>query len=162
MIPDKIIRFLQLQGNAAVAGTRDRNLMPYGHRVSGWQLQPDSRTLTAFIGNPFVEGFLQTALDNGQIAITIEEFPSLETYQVKGRYVSHRPVRPEEIELVNRTRERYVKNITTLNPDYQAHADLVRASIPDAAIAVDVDVQEVFVQTPGPTAGARVYPPAEN
>jgi len=162
MIPDKIIRFLQQQGTAGLAGTRDRNLMPSGHRVSGWHLQPDGRTLTALIGNPFVEGFLQTALDNGQVAITIEEFPSLETYQFKGRYLAHRPIQPEEIELVNRTRERYVKNITSLNPDYQAHGDLVRASIPHATVAVDVDVQEVFVQTPGPTAGRRVYPPAEN
>jgi len=162
MIPDKIIRFIEQQGNAGVAGTRDRNLVPYGHRVSGWRLQPDGRTLTAFIGDPFVEGFLQSALDNGHIAITIEEFPSLETYQLKGRYLAHRPIRPEEVDAVNRTRERYVNSISKLNPDFEAHGDLLRASIPHATVAVDVDVHEVFVQTPGPTAGARVYPPPQN
>ena len=49
MIPDKILRFLDQYGNLAFAGTRDHDLMPYGHRVSGWRAAEDGRTLTAFI-----------------------------------------------------------------------------------------------------------------
>src|SRR6187402_2921836 len=52
MIPGKIVRFVEQQANTALAGTRDRNLVPSGHRVSGWQFDAEGRTLTAFIPDP--------------------------------------------------------------------------------------------------------------
>ena len=38
MIPGKIVRFLEQHANLAFAGTRDRDRVPYGHRVSGWHV----------------------------------------------------------------------------------------------------------------------------
>jgi len=161
MIPDKILRFLTEQGNIAFAGTRDADLRPYGHRVCGWRIHPDGRTLTAFIGDAFADRFLKSVLDNGQIAITIEEFPLHETYQVKGRYLHHRPLEPADVELVNDTRERMARSVRNISPDYATHSNLLRASIPQASVAVDMDMCEIFVQTPGPSAGSRVYPPPQ-
>ena len=160
MIPGKIARFLEQHANTALAGTRDRNLVPSGHRVSGWQIGTDGRTLIAFIPDPFAGPLVDALLDNGQIAITLEEIPVHETYQVKGRYLSHRPVRPEDIEIANRTRERFVKSVAALYRN-AALANLLRASIASPTVAVEIEVREVFVQTPGPGAGARIYPPPE-
>lgn len=161
MIPEKILKFLEQQGNVAVAGTRDRNLVPYGHRVCAWRVHPDRRTLTAFIGAPYAQRFLESVQDNGQIAITIEEFPLHETYQVKGRYLSQRPIEPADVARVNDTRERMAISVKHLSPDYELHGNLLRASIPPASVAVDMAIDEVFVQTPGPKAGSRVYPPPQ-
>ena len=161
MIPDKILKFLAEQGNIGIAGTRDANLRPYGHRVCGWRVQTDRRTLTAFIGSPYADRFLQSVLDNGQIAITVEEAPYHETYQFKGRYLAHRAIRPDESEIVNRTRERFAQSVRQLSPEPDVHGNWLRASIPDATLAVDMDVHEVFLQTPGPSAGSRLYPPAQ-
>ena len=160
MIPGKIVRFLEQHANAAFAGSRDRNLVPSGHRVSGWQLGADGRTLTAFIPAPFADSLVEAMLANGQLAVTLEEFPVHETYQLKGRYLSHRPVRPEEIEIANRTRERFARSIRAISPN-EAHANLLRASIARPTVAVEMEILEIFEQTPGPGAGARIFPPTE-
>ena len=55
VIPAKIIRFLESAPTSAFAGTRDANLVPSGHRVSGWQADGSGRTLTAFVPLPLGE-----------------------------------------------------------------------------------------------------------
>ena len=37
----------------------------------------------------------------------------------------------------------------------------LKASIPQPSLAVEFEVDEVFLQTPGPGAGTRLVPPAE-
>ena len=155
MIPAKIIRFLEERANIAFAGTRDANLVPSGHRVSGWQADGSGRTLTAFVPLPWANRLVESLLDNGAIAVTIQEAGTHETYQFKGRYLSHRPVQPAEIAIATLARERFVKG---LHVSDERLASLVRASIPAPSLAVDIEVHEVFVQTPGPGAGSRIAP----
>ena len=160
MIPGKIVRFLEERANISFAGTRDANLVPRGHRVSGWLIDAGGRTLTAFIPESSVPHLVEALLENGRIAVTFEEVGTHETYQLKGRYVSHRPVQPTEIAIVNRARERFMKGIRGLYTD-PGVADLMGASIPAPRLAVEIEVQEVFLQTPGPGAGTRLAPPPE-
>ena len=158
MIPAKIIRFLEERASVGFAGTRDANLVPAGHRVPGWHVDQSGRMLTVFMADDASAPRLLEALrDNGRIALTFEEIGTHETYQVKGRYLSHRPVRREEIELAEATRERFARSLRSLYNDEQMTA-LMTASIPQAGLAVEVGVDEVFIQTPGPGAGARVAP----
>jgi hypothetical protein len=100
---------------------------------------------------------LEALRDNGRIALTFEEIGTHETYQVKGRYLSHRPVEPAEIALAGATRERFARSVRSLSNDEQIAA-LMAASIPSPGVAVEIGVDEVFVQTPGPGAGARIAP----
>jgi hypothetical protein len=159
MIPKQIIRFLEERACLGVAATRDHGLVPRGHRVSGWQIDAAGRTLTAFVPPP-ATGLVEALLENGRIAITFEELGTHETYQIKGRYLSHRPVRPMEIDVAGRTRERFVKGLRSLHHDERLAAAL-RASIPVPELAVEVEVDEVFQQTPGPGAGGRIAPAPE-
>jgi hypothetical protein len=160
MIPVKIIRFLEERASLGVAATRDGNLVPRGHRVSGWQIDTAGRTLTAFISPSSATRFVEAALDNGRIAVTLEEIGTHETYQIKGQYLSHRPVRSAEIDIASRARERFAKQVRSLYPDDRIAAAL-RASIPTPSLAVEIEVQEVFIQTPGPDAGGRIAPPPD-
>ena len=116
MIPEKIARFLEQRANVAFAGTRNRDLVPFGHRVSGWCIGADGRTLTAFIPEPFTAGLVESLQENGELALTVEDFPSHETYQFKGRYVSHRPAQREDIAIVDRIRERFMKSMRAVFP----------------------------------------------
>ena len=155
MIPGKIVRFLE-RANVAFAGTRDSNLIPHGHRVSGWSVGDDARTLTALIAEVSRRHLLEALLDNGQFSMTIEEYPAHEAYQFKGRYLRHRPVRPSDIEAVDRNRERFWQ---ALRPFYPPEAELpIRAFVPEPGVAVEFEVREIFVQTPGPGAGTRLAP----
>jgi hypothetical protein len=160
MIPGKILRFLDERANAGFAGTRDAKLVPHGHRVSAWQVDGPGRTLTAFIPSSSAERLVEHVQDNGRIALTFEELGTHETYQIKGRYLSHRPVRPTEVDIALRTRERFARSLRALNPD-ERWATMMAASIPSPALAVEIEVQEVFLQTPGPGAGTRIVPPPD-
>src|SRR5262245_55544798 len=160
MIPGKIIRFLEERANLGFAGTRDANLVPRGHRVSGWQIDPTGRMVTAFVPPSSAARLVEALLDNGRIAITFEEVGTHETYQLKGRYLRHWPIRPVEIDIAGRARERFVKGVRSLFPDDRVAAAM-RASIPDPVLAIEIEVREVFLQTPGPGAGGRIAPPPD-
>ena len=160
MIPGKILRFLDERANAGFAGTRDAALVPRGHRVSAWLVDADGRTLTAFIPSSSAPQLVEQLEDNGRIACTFEEVGTHETYQIKGRYLSHRPPRPAEVDVANRIRERFAKSLRSLHLD-ERMATMLAASVPPPTVAVEIEVHEVFLQTPGPGAGARIVPPPD-
>jgi hypothetical protein len=157
-IPDRVIRFLEHDANIAVAGTRDRDLVPVGHRVSGWLVNPGGHTLTVLFPEAAAARVVDAMQDNGQLAATFEQIGTHETYQLKGRYLAHRPARPEDIDIGRRARDRFVNGLRALYANEQL-ANLLGASVPPAALAVDMAVAEVFQQTPGPGAGSRIAPP---
>jgi hypothetical protein len=155
MIPGKIVRFLE-RANVSHAGTRDRDLVPHGHRVSGWRLGADGRTLIVLIPEGERPHLIESLEDNGKFAVTVEEYPAHETYQFKGRYVRHRPADDADVEVANRLRERFLQSVIRLFGE--AAAGPVRAFSQRPGIAVEFTVDEIFVQTPGPGAGERLYP----
>jgi hypothetical protein len=159
MIPAKIVRFLEERANVGFAGTRDADLVPRGHRVCGWQIAPDGQVFTAFVPAASADRMVAALQQNGRIAITLEEVGTHETYQIKGRYLGHRPVRPPDVEIVDRTRERFARGVRAFVEDHLLAA--MQASIPAPALAVEIAVDEVFLQTPGPGAGTRLAPAPE-
>ena len=159
MIPGRIVRFLEEYANVGFAGTRNRDLVPYGHRVCGWRVAADGRTVTALVPEQFTPRLVESLEENGQFALTVEEFPSHETYQFKGRYLRHRPAQPEDVEIVDRIRGRFVKSLKPIFAD--APEDVLRAFVAKPDLAVDFEVLEIYLQTPGPGAGVRLVPPVE-
>jgi hypothetical protein len=159
MIPPKIARFLEERANIGFAGTRDDNLVPRGHRLSGWHVDSAGRTLTVSVSPAWSARLIEALTENGRIAVTLEEAGTHETYQIKGRYLSHRPVQPADIETASRSRDRFAKGIYSVYPD-ESLTVLLKASIPTPSLAVEIEIDEMFVQTPGPDAGRRIVPPA--
>jgi len=159
VIPENIARFLDERANVAFAGTRNRDLVPLGHRVSGWSIGADGRTVTVLLPELLTPGLVESLRENGELALTVEAFTAPETYQFKGRYLSHRPAHREDIAIVDRIRERFMKHMKTVFP--VVPEGLVEAFTSKPAFALEFEVSEIFVQTPGPGAGARLVPPAE-
>jgi hypothetical protein len=158
-IPGRILRFLEHRANLAFAGTRSPQRVPYGHRVTGWIPDGSATLLTALIPQLFTDNLIEFLQDNGEFALTVEEFPSHETYQFKGRYIEHRSVQREDLVVVDRIRDRFVKSV---RPIYgEAVEPILTAYLQAPAVAVTFNVHEIFLQTPGPGAGARLAPPAE-
>lgn len=157
MIPDKIARFMTEQANVGAFGTRSAALVPHVHRISNWHLGSDGRSLTVCLPALFQMHLLESLQDNGRVAVTLEQFPSHETYQFKGRFLRHRDVTPEERAAHARGRDRFARDVFPVFPDLprQAVHDFVLA--PD--LAVECVIDEVFLQTPGPRAGTRLVPP---
>jgi hypothetical protein len=160
MIPGKIVRFLEQHANLAFAGTRDRDLVPYGHKVCGWRVDADQCTMTAFVPEEFTPGLVASLQENGELAVTVEEFPSHETYQFKGRYLRDRAVRHDDVEIVDRIRRRFVRSLRPIYADVSE--DVLNAFVSNPSLAVEFEVLEIYLQTPGPGAGTRLVPPVES
>jgi hypothetical protein len=161
MIPAKIVRFLEQHANEGLAGARDHSLVPCGFRVSGWKVHPDQRTMTVCVPEPLIDHLIACLLDNGQFTMTFGEHPTHETYQLKGRYVRHRSIESDDLPLVARVRERFGRSIRGeippgVSPDY-----VLGVAVPVPRVAIEIEVNEVYLQTPGPGAGSRIYPPPE-
>ena len=159
VIPGKILKFLEQHAIVAFAGTRSRELVPYGHRVSGWLVGAPGSTLTALVAGSATANLVESLQDNGEFALTVEEFPSHETYQFKGQYVRHRAIVQDDLEVADRTRRRFLKNVRHLYPD--SLGPLLSTFIQTPTVAVEFEVHEIYLQTPGPAAGTRLVPPAE-
>jgi hypothetical protein len=159
LIPGKIVRFLEQRANVAFVGTRDRNLVPYGNRVSGWRIGADQRTMTILVPDAFTGRLVESLHQNGELAVTVEEFPSHETYQFKGRYLRHRDALAEDVEAVDHVRRRFVRSVKPIF-DIQSE-DVMKAFVTRPILAVEFEVSEIYLQTPGPGAGSRLIPPPE-
>lgn len=159
LIPGKLVRFLEQYANVAFAGSRDGDLVPFGHRVSGWQVAANQRTMTIWFPDEDVQKLLGSLQENGELAVTVEEFPSHETYQFKGRYLHHRGLQDGDAEIVDRLRRRFVKSLRPMYPG--APEEVLSAFVSPPKLAVEFEVLEVYLQTPGPGAGTRLVPPTE-
>ena len=65
----------------------------------------------------------------------------------------------EDIDIVDSIRERFVKSMRTV---YAAVPEgIAGAFISKPGLAIEFEVFEIYVQTPGPGAGTRLVPPVE-
>jgi hypothetical protein len=158
MIPGKILMFLQNQGTIAVSGTRDANLIPHIHYVSGWEVESDKRTIRCSISQAYTDNLIRALEDNGQFALTVEQIGSHETYQFKGSYAGSTEPNDADFAAHQRMTNRFAKAVNQL---FGLPEDKCRAYIARPSLVVRFTVREIFLQTPGPGAGHRVFPPEE-
>jgi hypothetical protein len=158
LIPGKLVRFLEHDANVAFAGSRDRDLVPFGHRVSGWRVGPDHRTLTILFPDECLPRLVESLQQNRELAFTVEAFPSHETYQFKGHYTGHREIDGGDVEAAGRIRQRWVKGNRMFS---NIPEDVLKGFVSPPSLAVDIEVLEIYLQTPGPGAGTRLVPPLE-
>jgi hypothetical protein len=158
VIPGKIVRFLEQYANVAFVGTRDRDLVPFGHRVCGWIVGADQRTMTIFVPDEFLPRLVESLQQNGELAVTVDAFPAHETYQFKGRYLQHRAVQGNDVEIVDRVRRRFVKSLRPMSYEPE---DVLNGFVSPPGMAVEFEVLEIYLQTPGPGAGTRLIPPVK-
>jgi len=155
MVPGILAEFLR-RASVAVASTRDRDFVPHIHHVSAWELSQDAERITCFIPSEFKNNLLSSLEDNGQFALTVEQIGPHETYQFKGEYVDSRPFVEDDRSLYENCRDRFV---AACLPRFGFAEDVLRRFILEPDIAVRFAVREIFVQTPGPSAGKRLVPP---
>jgi hypothetical protein len=154
MIPERVVEVLH--GSAFLQiGTRDESLRPSHVGGVGAVVHDDRQTVTVFVPASRAERALRNLTANGRVALGIG-LASHEAYQLKGTYLSSRPV-----EAADRDRqEAYRAGLL---------ASVLEAGYPDAigrplalgfaytpGIAITFRAEQVFLQTPGPGAGTRL------
>jgi hypothetical protein len=150
------LKFLESEGTVAISGTRDSNLIPHIHHVSGWEVEPDKQTIRCSINQAYTDHLVSSLEDNGQFSLTVEQIGTHETYQFKGNYVGSTQANSGDFAAHLRARYRFAKAI---NQVFGYPEDRCKAYIPRPTLVIRFTVREIFLQTPGPGAGHRIFPP---
>jgi hypothetical protein len=154
MIPDRVIKALEGPAFLQVA-TRDRTLMPMHVIAVGGVVHDDRQTVTVFVPTARAERMLPNLLDNGRVALGIG-MASHEAYQIKGTFVASRPT--DDADRARQETYRAALFASALDAGYpEAIArpfTLGFAYVPGTAITFRAE--EIYLQTPGPDAGARL------
>jgi len=151
LLPTEQVRFLAGPVISFV-GTRSRQLRP--NLASASAVRPDAEADTISFVLPDNEGarIKSDIADNGLIALTVIEPMSHETYQFKGRHLASRPGTDHDRALVDIQMAKIV-------------ARLIEAHYPGEKFGryvfwpgtvVTFRVEDIFIQTPGPSAGKRI------
>jgi hypothetical protein len=150
MIPQPLLDLLDT-GVSVMIGTRDAALMPECTRAWGIRVEPDRASVTVFVTEPTSRRTLTNLRENGRIAITCTRPSDHTACQLKGRVRLIRPSGQRDEEPRGRWKRKFYSELMAVG----VPAQLCEALITDPVLAVEVDVQESFGQTPGPGAGDK-------
>ena len=139
-------------GISMLIGTRDAALRPECVRGVGTLVGPDRSTLTVFVPAELAARTLANLEDNGAIAVTFSQLSNHRTVQVKGKLRSLRRARRSERPLL----ERYVAAFAEQLHFTGCSRRIVRRLRYWPSVALELEIGDLFAQTPGPGAGRRM------
>jgi hypothetical protein len=153
MIPPDILTLLDT-GVSIVVGTRDAGLMPECTRAWGIRIGKDRASATIFLTETISHQTLRNLKDNGFIAISCTRPTDHVACQLKGRLRRIRPANSREERQIAAWHREFVEELVAVG----VPAEIGQAWITEPALAVDIDLTDVFHQTPGPGTGEKVRP----
>lgn len=135
-----------------MVGTCSKALEPECVRAMGVRIWPSACQLTVII--PAATGAMTIAnlRENGHLALTLSHIPTHKTIQVKGRVREIREGDEADHQFALRYREQFAVEV--------GWAGLSRAVSTSLSVwpcfAVDLEIDVVYQQTPGPVAGEKM------
>ena len=152
VLDPEVVAFVQ-SGVAVGVATRDDDLKPEFARGWGPDVSADGRTLRLCVTAPVGSRMRANLERNGAVAVGFSPPTIARAVQVKG--VATRVDEPEVADLERV--ERHLQSFVTEAGRIGAPAELSRRMFARTGLAaVQFSIDEVFDQTPGPTAGRRL------
>lgn len=142
---------LLAEGVALRIGTRDAQCVPESALGWGAHANRAEGTITLYVPKVHAGATIANLDANGQIAVTFSRVTDYRTFQVKGVARSWRDARDDERPLLERYRDEFAAQL--VSDAHEAHA-LTTTFWP--ALAIEIEVRDVFLQTPGPGTGERL------
>lgn len=166
MIPAEIVRFLD-GATVGFGATRDDKLIPQVYFIVGWTVGGDRQAITCLFPAQQSEELIPSLEDNGRFSFTVLGSTSgprasnppnpgvdfHECYQFKGDYVASRPANEADVTLVNQKGKQFK---ALFQPLFGFSEAACNARFRNPVLAVTFKVHEIYDQTPGPGAGARI------
>jgi hypothetical protein len=139
---------------ALVVGTVDESRLPDATRGWGLEVLDDGAAVRVLLASN-ASATLANLRATGRIAVTATDIPTFESVQVKGRASSVEAPTAADRERFARFCDGVVKIVAEIDGTTE---DMVARMIPVDVVACVVAVEEMFDQTPGPSAGTRLAP----
>lgn len=130
-------------------GTRSAERWPETCRAMGLRVHPDRRSFDVFLPVATSSATLANLRDNGLIAVTASHPPTHRTVQLKGLTRQITPESPADREFIVRYRRGLGTVLATVGIQPQVAGKVVHSP----CWRVEVELHEVYEQTPGPDAG---------
>jgi hypothetical protein len=151
MLSRELADFLE-EGLSTHIASRNARLEPSAARVAALVVDDDGRHVVAYVPTVGAELVLPDLGDNGQVAIVTARPPDERGCQVKGVVVGTWNATAPERDVVMRQWERFRDRLEMIGLPRVATDGWVTWP----CTAIQVRVEAVFDQTPGPGAGARL------
>jgi Pyridoxamine 5'-phosphate oxidase len=136
-----------------LVGTVDRHGLPDATRAWGVELLGPDR-LRVFVATE-AQRTIDNVADGGRIALTTTNFMTVVSWQLKGRATLVEAATPADR---IRSDVYCAACLEILAPLHGDPEELIARMLPSEIVAVEMVVEQVFDQTPGPGAGVRVAP----
>ena len=167
VIPSEIVKFLE-GATVGIGATRDDGLVPELHRIQGWTVGEDGRSITCVFPKRHSHALIPSLENNREFSmLTLGSIsgprasqppnPSVdfhECYQLKGLFVGARPAKDEDLPLVQATRDRFM---ALFQPMFGFSDAACAARFANPGLAITFEVLEIYDQTPGPGAGSKIF-----
>ena len=151
MIPASMVELLQT-GVSVVVGTRDETLMPECTRAWGIRVGKDRTSVTIFLTEAISRKTLDNLKENGLIAISCTRPTDHVACQIKGRLRTIREADERDRDRIKSWHREFTGEAIAIG----VPTHVCEAWITEPALAVDVEVTDVFLQTPGPGTGEKI------
>ncbi len=149
-LTDELVEFLESGGVSLNLGTRDGQRMPECTRFVGLRVDAGRSRVTLYLPAATSARAVANLEDNGEAAFIASVPSTLRTLQVKGAVMAVRDALPEERSIVDAYMDAFVEELATVGMPRR----LARRFTHWPCKAVEMRVRDVYVQTPGPGAGA--------
>jgi hypothetical protein len=140
---------LMASGVDVYVATRDETLEPEAVFAMGIRAHDDRSLVTVYVPSQFAGPTRKNLEANGAIAVTIERPGDARAVQIKGRSIAIRDANDGDRAFQSVFRSALVEQLATVGVPRCTTRRLVWWP----SLAVDVEISDVFVQTPGPKAG---------
>ncbi len=150
MIPSQVAQLLQT-GVSVMVGTRDAALMPESTRAWGIRVEPDGASVTLFLTEAVSRKTIENLRENGLIAISCTRPTDHVACQLKGRLRTIRPAAPGDRDCTRTWHRGFIEELVAIG----VPAQVCEGWITEPALAVVIQVTDIFHQTPGPGAGEK-------
>jgi hypothetical protein len=153
LLPRELVDFVE-SGVSMALGTVGEGLVPECVRVCGASVAPDRARLTLLVGDA-IAGRTRANIEAGsRVAVTFSRIYDHRTVQVKGRAIAVRAGTEADHAIATRYVSAFAE---ALHPTGLGRAYVRRLRI-WPLVAIDVEVDALYQQTPGPGAGEALRP----
>jgi hypothetical protein len=135
-------------------GVRARDNRPIVGRALGCRVSVDRRRLTIFLSQSREKEVLDCLRENRAIALTVTRPQTHETLQFKGEVRDILPLSAEDVAEIAAYRQSFVEELAALG--YEAAFSWAVVGGAEDAVAVVIEPNAMYDQTPGPKAGTRL------
>jgi len=157
ILNDPLITLIQAPYSAIWASNANEQQLSDLVRLSGVRVDTQQQQLILFVSLKFGETFLKNIHISKRVSFLCASVKTLESYQLKGIYLSNHPCTPEEMDYQKNYVDGFCKAVEHMG--ISSRKKFFDCFFQQPSVAVRMQVEEIFEQTPKPGTGQKLSTP---